>query len=147
VDGAIEGFAQEVPGTGGVGRERGEQVGAPPPLNGRAEPREAGRGLPAALVGRQRGQQGGHGVLAEATSLGEGVEHGGRRETVAEAAQDVTPVVGARQRRERGGEHIEHCADKDLNLVVVMTTNTHDFNQDSFDGTTIMEDDVLPAAH
>jgi CubicO group peptidase (beta-lactamase class C family) len=36
---------------------------------------------------------------------------------------------------------------KDLDMVVVMTTNTHDFNQDSFDGTTVMQNDVLPAAH
>lgn len=34
---------------------------------------------------------------------------------------------------------------KDLNMVVVMTTNTHDFSQDTFDGTTVMSDDVLPA--
>jgi hypothetical protein len=32
-------------------------------------------------------------------------------------------------------------------MVVVMTTNTHDFNQDSFDGTTVMQNSVLPAAH
>ena len=35
---------------------------------------------------------------------------------------------------------------KDLDLVVVMTTNTRDFAPDSFDGSTIVEDDVLPAA-
>jgi CubicO group peptidase (beta-lactamase class C family) len=35
---------------------------------------------------------------------------------------------------------------KDLDLVVVMTTNTRDFAQDSFDGLSIIEDDVLPAA-
>lgn len=35
---------------------------------------------------------------------------------------------------------------KDLDLVVVMTTNTHDFNQDSFDGTSIIENNVIPAA-
>jgi CubicO group peptidase (beta-lactamase class C family) len=35
---------------------------------------------------------------------------------------------------------------KDLGLVVVMTTNTRDFAPDSFDGSTIIEDDVLPAA-
>jgi len=34
---------------------------------------------------------------------------------------------------------------KDLDLVVVMTTNTRDFTQDSFDGASIMEDDVIPA--
>jgi CubicO group peptidase (beta-lactamase class C family) len=34
---------------------------------------------------------------------------------------------------------------KDLDMVVVMTTNTHDFDQDDFDGTTVMQDDVLPA--
>src|SRR5262249_10238671 len=34
---------------------------------------------------------------------------------------------------------------KDLNMVVVMTTNTHDFNQDTFDGTGVMQNDVLPA--
>lgn len=36
---------------------------------------------------------------------------------------------------------------KDLNMVVVMTTNTRDFNQDSFDGTTVMQDAILPAAY
>ena len=35
---------------------------------------------------------------------------------------------------------------KDLDLVVVMTTNTHDFTQDSFDGTSIIETNVIPAA-
>jgi CubicO group peptidase (beta-lactamase class C family) len=35
---------------------------------------------------------------------------------------------------------------KDLDLVVVMTTNTRDFAQDSFDGLSIIEDHVLPAA-
>ena len=35
---------------------------------------------------------------------------------------------------------------KDLDLVVVMTTNTGDFSQDSFNGLSIIEDDVLPAA-
>jgi len=35
---------------------------------------------------------------------------------------------------------------KDLDLVVVMTTNTRDFAEDSFDGLSIIEDDVLPAA-
>jgi CubicO group peptidase (beta-lactamase class C family) len=35
---------------------------------------------------------------------------------------------------------------KDLDLVVVMTTNTHDFTQDSFDGTSIIENNVIPAA-
>jgi CubicO group peptidase (beta-lactamase class C family) len=35
---------------------------------------------------------------------------------------------------------------KDLDLVVVMTTNTRDFTQDSFNGLSIIEDDVLPAA-
>ncbi|BCB75206.1 hypothetical protein Pflav_016160 [Phytohabitans flavus] len=35
---------------------------------------------------------------------------------------------------------------KDLDLVVVMTTNTNDFTQDSFDGLSIIEHDVLPAA-
>ena len=34
---------------------------------------------------------------------------------------------------------------QDLNLVVVMTTNTHDFNQDTFDGTNVMQNDILPA--
>jgi len=34
---------------------------------------------------------------------------------------------------------------KDLDLVVVMTTNTRDFAQDSFDGASIIEDDVIPA--
>jgi CubicO group peptidase (beta-lactamase class C family) len=35
---------------------------------------------------------------------------------------------------------------KDLDLVVVMTTNTRDFDQDSFNGLSIVENDVLPAA-
>lgn len=35
---------------------------------------------------------------------------------------------------------------KDLDLVVVMTTNTRDFAQDSFDGLPMIEDHVLPAA-
>jgi CubicO group peptidase (beta-lactamase class C family) len=35
---------------------------------------------------------------------------------------------------------------KDLDLVVVMTTNTREFAQDSFDGLSVIEDDVLPAA-
>jgi CubicO group peptidase (beta-lactamase class C family) len=35
---------------------------------------------------------------------------------------------------------------KDLDLVVVMTTNTREFNQDSFDGTSIIENNVIPAA-
>jgi CubicO group peptidase (beta-lactamase class C family) len=35
---------------------------------------------------------------------------------------------------------------EDLDLVVVMTTNTRDFAEDSFDGVSIVEDDVLPAA-
>ena len=35
---------------------------------------------------------------------------------------------------------------KDLDLVVVLTTNTRDFTQDTFDGTSIVEDDVIPAA-
>lgn len=35
---------------------------------------------------------------------------------------------------------------KDLDLVVVMTTNTRDFNQDTFDGSSIIENDVIPAA-
>jgi CubicO group peptidase (beta-lactamase class C family) len=35
---------------------------------------------------------------------------------------------------------------KDLDLVVVMTTNTRDFTQDSFNGLSIIEDHVLPAA-
>jgi CubicO group peptidase (beta-lactamase class C family) len=34
---------------------------------------------------------------------------------------------------------------KDLDLVVVMTTNTHDFNKDVFDGTSIIETNVIPA--
>ncbi|MBC7974874.1 MAG: serine hydrolase [Myxococcales bacterium] len=34
---------------------------------------------------------------------------------------------------------------KDLDLVVVMTTNTRDFAQDAFDGASIIEDDVIPA--
>jgi CubicO group peptidase (beta-lactamase class C family) len=35
---------------------------------------------------------------------------------------------------------------KDLDLVVVMTTNTRDFTQDSFDGVSIIKDDVIPSA-
>jgi CubicO group peptidase (beta-lactamase class C family) len=35
---------------------------------------------------------------------------------------------------------------KDLNMVVVMTTNTRDFTDDTFNGTDVMESDVLPAA-
>jgi CubicO group peptidase (beta-lactamase class C family) len=35
---------------------------------------------------------------------------------------------------------------KDPDLVVVMTTNTRDFDQDTFDGLSIIEDHVLPAA-
>ncbi|MGH3881551.1 MAG: serine hydrolase domain-containing protein [Actinophytocola sp.] len=35
---------------------------------------------------------------------------------------------------------------EDLDLVVVMTTNTRDFDQDSFTGLSVIEDDVLPAA-
>ena len=35
---------------------------------------------------------------------------------------------------------------RDLDLVVVLTTNTRDFAQDSFDGVSIVADDVLPAA-
>ena len=35
---------------------------------------------------------------------------------------------------------------KDLDLVVVMTTNTREFAQDSFDGLSIIEDHVLPAS-
>ncbi|HYQ67634.1 serine hydrolase [Actinophytocola sp.] len=35
---------------------------------------------------------------------------------------------------------------RDLDLVVVMTTNTRDFAPDSFDGSTIVENDVLAAA-
>ena len=35
---------------------------------------------------------------------------------------------------------------KDLAMVVVMTTNTRDFTQDTFDGTDVMEADILPAA-
>ena len=35
---------------------------------------------------------------------------------------------------------------KDLDLVVVMTTNTHDFDQDDFDGTDIIANQVIPAA-
>jgi CubicO group peptidase (beta-lactamase class C family) len=34
---------------------------------------------------------------------------------------------------------------KDLDLVVVMTTNTRDFDQDTFNGESIIEKDVLPA--
>jgi CubicO group peptidase (beta-lactamase class C family) len=36
---------------------------------------------------------------------------------------------------------------RDLDLVVVLTTNTRDFAPDSFDGSTIVENDVLAAAH
>jgi CubicO group peptidase (beta-lactamase class C family) len=35
---------------------------------------------------------------------------------------------------------------KDLDMVVVMTTNTHDFTQDSFDGTSVIENNVIPSA-
>lgn len=35
---------------------------------------------------------------------------------------------------------------KDLDLVVVLTTNTRDFAEDEFTGESIIEDDVLPAA-
>ncbi len=35
---------------------------------------------------------------------------------------------------------------KDLDLVVVMTTNTRDFDQDTFTGESIVENDILPAA-
>jgi CubicO group peptidase (beta-lactamase class C family) len=35
---------------------------------------------------------------------------------------------------------------KDLDLVVVMTTNTRDFTEDTFDGTSIIENNVIPAA-
>jgi CubicO group peptidase (beta-lactamase class C family) len=35
---------------------------------------------------------------------------------------------------------------KDLDLVVVMTTNTRDFSDDTFDGTSIIENTVIPAA-
>ena len=35
---------------------------------------------------------------------------------------------------------------EDLDLVVVLTTNTRDFAQESFDGVSIVKDDVLPAA-
>jgi CubicO group peptidase (beta-lactamase class C family) len=35
---------------------------------------------------------------------------------------------------------------KDLNMVVVMTTDTRDYDQDTFDGTSVMQDDVIPAA-
>jgi CubicO group peptidase (beta-lactamase class C family) len=35
---------------------------------------------------------------------------------------------------------------KDLNMVVVMTTNTRDFTEDTFDGTNTMKSNVLPAA-
>jgi CubicO group peptidase (beta-lactamase class C family) len=34
----------------------------------------------------------------------------------------------------------------DLDMVVVMTTNTRDFTDDTFDGTDVMDADVLPAA-
>ena len=34
---------------------------------------------------------------------------------------------------------------KDLDLVVVMTTNTREFTQDSFDGLSIIQDEVVPA--
>jgi CubicO group peptidase (beta-lactamase class C family) len=34
---------------------------------------------------------------------------------------------------------------KDLDLVVVMTTNTRDFTEDSFDGASIIEESVIPA--
>jgi CubicO group peptidase (beta-lactamase class C family) len=36
---------------------------------------------------------------------------------------------------------------KDLDLVVVMTTNTRDFSEDTFDGVSIIENDVIPATH
>jgi len=36
---------------------------------------------------------------------------------------------------------------KDLDLVVVMTTNTHEFAEDSFNGLSIVENDILPAAN
>jgi CubicO group peptidase (beta-lactamase class C family) len=36
---------------------------------------------------------------------------------------------------------------KDLDLVVVMTTNTRDFNEDTFDGVSIIQNNVIPAAH
>jgi CubicO group peptidase (beta-lactamase class C family) len=36
---------------------------------------------------------------------------------------------------------------KDLDMVVVMTTNTRDPNDDTFDGTSIIENNVIPAAH
>lgn len=35
---------------------------------------------------------------------------------------------------------------EDLDLVVVLTTNTRDFDQDTFNGLSIIENDVLPAA-
>lgn len=35
----------------------------------------------------------------------------------------------------------------DLNMVVVMTTNTKASNPDEFDGTEVMESSILPAAH
>lgn len=35
---------------------------------------------------------------------------------------------------------------KDLDRVVVLTTNAREFSQDEFDGSTIIEDDVIPAA-
>jgi hypothetical protein len=34
---------------------------------------------------------------------------------------------------------------KDLDIVVVMTTNTRDFTPDSFNGLSIIQDHVLPA--
>jgi CubicO group peptidase (beta-lactamase class C family) len=34
---------------------------------------------------------------------------------------------------------------KDLDMVVVMTTNTRGTNPDTFHGTTIMQDSILPA--
>jgi CubicO group peptidase (beta-lactamase class C family) len=36
---------------------------------------------------------------------------------------------------------------KDLDMVVVMTTNTADFSQDTFDGTSIIENNVIPAVN
>jgi CubicO group peptidase (beta-lactamase class C family) len=35
---------------------------------------------------------------------------------------------------------------EDLNMIVVMTTNTKDFDQDSFNGKRIVESYVIPAA-
>jgi CubicO group peptidase (beta-lactamase class C family) len=35
---------------------------------------------------------------------------------------------------------------KDLDLVVVLTTNTRDYDQDTFTGESVVEDQVLPAA-